>query len=280
MNNIPIYYIKKTIVRLNMILIIFIIIAFTKFHLNLSEDVNPIVFYNRNATALAVLCLYMTTLSLYDNSKNSYIFYLYILFFMLFFIFLQSRAGLVCFLVFNVISLFKFNIRSTISILLVITILLSILLLTDLGSLIDERFKIAMHTVKALLGQASPPAAAEHDYRRFILIFAGIDILKNNFLIGTGLGVENYIRFFDIMKYPTYPGLAHNFYLVYPAQMGCVGFLLFLALLKYFVFPQKLNKKNLSYIFTIAIYIINNEYVLLPEVWIFMAYFQCINRNS
>ena len=97
-------------------------------------------------------------------------------------------------------------------------------------------------------------------------------VIKDNLLLGTGLGMNNYgIAFnkavsnsFDIAK-------AHNFYLSYLAELGIIGFIIL------FVFFQKVYSKlppyNSKYkafkvcFISLALMMTMNEYILLPEIW-------------
>ncbi|MGC9826559.1 O-antigen ligase family protein, partial [Escherichia coli] len=112
----------------------------------------------------------------------------------LFFLFLDSRAGIISF----AISLFFVFLQLTKKEKLLISLFFVPLLtlgisFTDIGT----RLERMLSSSQVIFSGGNTLTKSQNDYRRVELVFIGVDVLKENYLIGTGLGVANYVKAID-----------------------------------------------------------------------------------
>jgi len=268
---------RRLINRCNYVLLFGITIGCVKYIIGISEDSNFFVYFNRNATAL-ILLLFFSLYSYYNRYER---FYLHvIIIYLIFFLLLESRAGIIGFVIVNSTLFLKFRLKNLL-IIIFSSLLFIIVLSSGLGHDISKRLDRMSNSFETLLSHENLDSA-QNDYRRVMLVYSGIDIIKDNYLWGTGIGSANYLRFFDEVKFPTIPGQPHNFYLSYPAQMGIVGFSIFILILylsfyRIFKFGGRSGK---SFVIILFFYLTFNEYILLPEVWILSAFFVAIIKRE
>jgi len=121
----------------------------------------------------------------------------------------------------------------------------------------------------------------ELDYRRFVLISEAVRIFKEHWLLGTGMGLSNYLTYFEGNTIPAKP---HSLYLSYLAEFGLIGFtfsFLFLIFLTIDLYKTLKLTKNLKESFiakgffighiSILTMFIFNEYITSPFVWFYWA---------
>lgn len=268
---------RLLIERCNYVLLFGIAVGSLKYVSGVSEDSNFFVYFNRNASALIVL-LFFSLYSYYNRYSRFYPQVTVIYF--LFFLFLESRAGIIGFLILNSVLFLKFRMKNLLIILFSTVFFVSILS-SNLGEDIFKRLDRMSNSIETLLSHDNL-RNDQNDYRRVMLIYSGIDIVKNNYFWGTGIGTANYLRFFDEAKFPTIPGQPHNFYLSYPAQMGLFGFFIFILIL-YFCFNVIFKfggRSGKSFVIMLFFYLTFNEYILLPEVWVLSAFFVAVIKRE
>ena len=117
-----------------------------------------------------------------------------------------------------------------------------------------------------------------------MLILSAIEIIKNNFWFGTGIGLENYRNaFHKYVSFYHHDSKAHNFYLSYFAELGVFGFILLILILG--VLYKKLSKNKTHIAFRIsfigiAFMMTMNEYIGLPELWFFYGILIGVSINT
>ncbi|EFZ6588637.1 O-antigen ligase family protein, partial [Shigella sonnei] len=217
-------YLTHSVRNINVVMCFGIICGVVKLFIGYSEDSNFIVYLNRNATAIIVVCFYCVYSYFYRGRKSWYV---SSVLYSLFFLFLDSRAGIISF----AISLFFVFLQLTKKEKLLISLFFVPLLtlgisFTDIGT----RLERMLSSSQVIFSGGNTLTKSQNDYRRVELVFIGVDVLKENYLIGTGLGVANYVKAID-KKFlgSTNFGLAHNFYLSYSAQLGIIGFILLIS---------------------------------------------------
>mgnify|MGYP000022305746 CR=1 FL=1 len=109
-------------------------------------------------------------------------------------------------------------------------------------------------------------------HNRNMLLLSALDIVKNEFWFGTGIGLDNYRKAFHKHSMYYKDSKAHNFYISYLAELGFFGFVMLLIILKNIY--QKLSKDRKFYSFrisflSISIMMFFNEYIGTPELWFF-----------
>lgn len=108
------------------------------------------------------------------------------------------------------------------------------------------------------------------DRRRFLLFAGNLQILKDTFPFGTGIGIQNYLSNMpnDLVRdLSGRPARAHNFYLSYLAEMGIWFFGLIYLLLK----PFLINKKHLPIFMSLMAGLAFNEFITTPYFWMFIG---------
>ncbi|MGR5127587.1 O-antigen ligase family protein [Photobacterium swingsii] len=262
--------ISKMVERCNVFFIIGMIAGCLKYLVGFSSDANFLMFFNRNATALIVL-LFFSLYSFVNTTRKKYM--LFSLIYFSFFVLLDSRAGIIGFFMVLSVMFFKFHLKNIILGIFVFFAIV-ITLSSGFGEHITKRLDRATESLHVLVSDDTI-SSGENDFRRVTLLYSGVDIIKNNYLIGTGLGTENYLKYFNTAKFQTVPGQPHNFYLSYSAQLGALGFLLF-SMLIYSCFSIVFkygNRAGKAFVLSLLFYLTFNEYILLPEVWIFSGLF-------
>ena len=256
------------------VLLVGCLIGIIRVIFNISDDANFMPFMNRNGTVVLIVMLAPSLYHLW-RWKEINLFILFIGWFVILFtlILIESRSGLLGFLFGTFLYFYRIkNLKSqliTISLLSVIFLYL----LLPISTGIYERIIIRTpHTItKLITGEGLSPN--EEDYRRYMLLQSSIELIKNNFWIGTGIGLENYrvgLRNIGIYEFSS---KAHNFYLSYLAELGIIGFSILLCML--FQIYRKLAPLNTPYrafrisFLSIAFMMTMNEYILMPELWFF-----------
>ncbi|EFP9906324.1 O-antigen ligase family protein, partial [Shigella sonnei] len=259
-------YLTHSVRNINVVMCFGIICGVVKLFIGYSEDSNFIVYLNRNATAIIVVCFYCVYSYFYRGRKSWYV---SSVLYSLFFLFLDSRAGIISF----AISLFFVFLQLTKKEKLLISLFFVPLLtlgisFTDIGT----RLERMLSSSQVIFSGGNTLTKSQNDYRRVELVFIGVDVLKENYLIGTGLGVANYVKAID-KKFlgSTNFGLAHNFYLSYSAQLGIIGFILLISV--FYIMLSPIFKCG-GYIgkgcvFALAFYVFFNEYILTPAIYIY-----------
>ena len=250
-----------------------IILGVIKFILGYAEDSNFFVFYNRNATALSLILSFCIVSAMKECKLISMKYYIiYTCIWFLSIVFIQSRTGLLGFILVLGVLHFKFKLKSIIGIAVMFSLLIGFTL-SPLGGDLKQRLSRIGGSVESVANKSNNLTPKDNDYRRYVLLFSGIEILGDKWFMGTGLGTKNYLKYFNQNKYQTTPGLPHNFYLSYPAQMGIIVFLLFLLLMRRVNLPlfKVKGRSGKAFVIALLFYLFFNEYVLLPDVWFYSA---------
>jgi O-antigen ligase len=261
--------------KLVLLIAISSLIGILKFLIGLQDDANFMPMMNRNGTAYLIVSV--TPILLFLGDTKLIKFHVFIFSIGLYFIcllFIQSRMGLMSFF-FTFIIYYIYNKKFQLHKLLLFLIFLIFIVVLYLPPIryIEER--IVDRTLKTVLlitsGEGLTPDMG--DYARFQLILYSIEIIKENFWFGTGVGLENYRDRIKLLN-PIRESKPHNFYLSYLAEFGAVGFSILLILL-FMVWRRFLKigiSKELSYTFS-TIFITNmfmlfmNEYITYPLIW-------------
>jgi len=261
--------------KLVLLIAISSLIGILKFLIGLQDDANFMPMMNRNGTAYLIVSV--TPILLFLGDTKLIKFYVFIFSIGLYFIcllFIQSRMGLMSFF-FTFIIYYIYNKKFQLHKLLLFLIFLIFIVVLYLPPIryIEER--LVDRTLKTVLlitsGEGLTPDMG--DYARFQLILYSIEIIKENFWFGTGVGLENYRDRIRLLN-PIRESKPHNFYLSYLAEFGAVGFSILLILL-FMVWRRFLKigiSKELSYTFS-TIFITNmfmlfmNEYITYPLIW-------------
>ena len=269
--------------KIMIILVLGSLIGIFRFIVGISSDSNFMPMFNRNGTIVMVVMLAPLMFYLFDNKKINHLFFWfsYITIFICL-LFLGSRSG---FLGFLLTSFLYLLLHSKVNFVRIITIVIVVFsfLLSPLGGTMKNKLSAALISVSTVLS-GETIEAGKADYKRNILILSAIEIIKNDFWFGAGVGVENYQKgFHKYVDFSDHDSLAHNFYLSYFSQLGLFGFLLLMLIL--FLIYKKLSKNKdmaafrISF-FGMAVMMTMNEYIGLPEIWFFYGILVGISINE
>lgn len=162
----------------------------------------------------------------------------------------------------------------------------------ELLNVLMERFKLLTDGFITLITRDSNNT---YDFRRVELMTGGVDIIRNNLLIGTGIGIENYLYHFPT-NITSVAARTHNIYISYLGELGLLGFIPFMffflstALFYFNKTKQIKNKKfkKIGYSFfighiNIMVALGTNEYITFPYLWLFWgigySFFKIIEVN-
>jgi len=265
---------RQVIKSTAIVLVIGSVIGLFRYFSGINGDANFMPVVNRNGTVVFIVMIIPLLFYLYSNkilSQKRFILFLSIIFATLLFIF--SRSGLIGFIGGIILYYMKMSIRNIVKIFLIIGLVIGIFA-TGIGDKALKRLERTTTTVNMLV-KGEEFDSSMGDYNRVMLLTNAINIIKHNFLFGTGLGLENYrVAFHKISNYH-HDSKAHNFYLSYFAELGLAGFSILLLLL--FLIYKKLAPLNSPYrafkvsFWIIAIMMTMNEYILLPEIWFYFG---------
>ena len=193
-------------------------------HAKLGAEIRPgVMFYGPNYFGVSLLLIIPIAFYKFFTSKHMLSKTLAILSFVVLCLalaFTQSRGAMVGF-VFVIMMLFWFPKRKVASVFL-------ILIMLGMGAVTLP--KTFWHRVKE--GEISLKEEKAHTsaYRRVLLAQAGFKMLADKPLFGVGVG--NF--YWSSREYmPLVPGLAHNMYIEVAAELGSIGFALFMGIIIY-----------------------------------------------
>lgn len=253
------------------------------------SDSNVMLILNRNASILLPLPFLPMLFSLYDVFKSKIIFGLLLVVSFLSLIFTFSRAAflgtMMGSLSYLVLSMNRSNLRKVLRYVPVIVLVFFILMYTVVV-FVPEHYMVKLTTRLVSIRNAfiflegqSPIAS---DMRRANLVRAGYQIFKENPLLGTGVGMENYLYYFPYYIDVGKQARTHNLYLSYLGELGLLGFpwlISFLGFSATFLFRSidrmpSVTHRRISVGFfsghlALLVTFFFNEYLTFPAVWFF-----------
>lgn len=273
-STIPLKTAQKVIKSTITILVIGAVIGIVKFFIGISDDANFMPVMNRNGTVVFIVMLlplvfYLNTMKTISNKKA-------ILFFGIIFtalIFTFSRSGIIGAMMGIVLYYLKLTPKNIVIVTFIFMVSAGLFFVGSNSLLVKRMAKTAV-TIEKIV-HSDEIIQGQSDYNRIKLMQAAIDISKQNFWFGAGLGLKNYQREFHKVSNHPRDSKAHNFYLSYFAELGLIGFII---LISFFVVifnnlaPLKSKYRTFKVTFIcIAVMMTMNEYILLPEIWYFLG---------
>ncbi len=265
--------INSIIHKIILVLIFGCLLGIAKYFLGISEDSNFISALNRNGTAFIIVLMTPFLFYLYEAkklTKNHLILFNSIIFLSV--IFLLSRSAILAYIfVLTTLLLLNSSKRKIVDLLgitLVFLIFLALLSTTEVYALLVDKFTTTYETFTKL-NDFSNFTKGDPDSKRVFLISASLDIIKNNFWLGTGLGLENYREAFHSASDFYMDSKPHNFYLSYFSELGFFGFSLLMAI--FYLIYRNINKSIKpfkAFFMGLSFLLLTNEYILLPLIWI------------
>lgn len=249
-------------------------VGLARYGSGIEPDANFIPLMNRNGTVVLIALLFPLVFHVHAIQGKSRLWLLVCVGVIAVCVTLTfSRSGLIGLLAgiilyywrFSLIGLLKFS-----AAILVIALFLS----SGLAERSTERLLMTSRSIGAMLeGREVDRSVGDHN--RVVLVNSAITTARKHFWFGTGLGMDNYREGLRRAGTPPVTSKAHNFYLSYFAELGLVGFTLLLAILqRIYASLASLGSRHrafrVSFLVT-ALMMTMNEYILLPELWLFMG---------
>lgn len=254
-------------------------IGIIKYLIGITSDANFMPLMNRNGTVFLVVMTMPLLFMLRDIKLVSFpLFTFSLLSYCLGIVLMQSRMGLVgalCAVLFYYIFMHKINLFKITMRLLIFCLLIIPLLISPVGDKLQQRLERAEITISKLMtGQEFENY--EGDYARVQLLRYGIELIKENPLFGTGVGLENYRAKLRNLN-PIRESKPHNFYISYLAEFGIFGFS-FLMFILFGVWRKMsflgggtyaiIGSAFKAIFLSVMIMLTMNEYITFPVTWI------------
>jgi len=249
-------------------------VGLARFASGYEPDANFIPLMNRNGTVVLIALLFPLVFHVYDTQGKSRSWLIVCAGTIALCVTLTfSRSGLMGLMAGVVLYYWRFSLMGLLKLGAAIVVL-ALFLSSGIAERSTERLVLTSRTVSAMLeGREVDRSVGDHN--RVMLMHGAIANAKAHFWFGTGLGMENYRE--GLRKASPLPvtSKAHNFYLSYFTELGLVGFLLLLAILQrvYASLPplgSRFRAFRVSFL-VMALMMAMNEYILLPELWLFFG---------
>ncbi len=275
-------FVARLLDRVVMLLVAASLVGLARFASGFEPDANFIPLMNRNGTVVLIALLFPLVFHVHETQGKSRTWLLVCAGIIALGVLLTfSRSGLLGLLAGTALYYLRFSFAGMLKFsaaLLVVALLLA----SGIAERTTERLLSTGRTVAALLeGRQIERSVSDHN--RVLLVNGAIANGREHFWFGTGLGMENYRA--GLRKASPFPvtSKAHNFYLSYFAELGLFGFALLLAILQriYASLPPLSSRFRAFRVcfLVMALMMTMNEYILLPELWLFFGLMSGIARH-
>lgn len=248
-------------------------VGLLRYAAGIGSDANFMPLMNRNGTVVLVALLFPLIFHVHHTqAKSRWWLMACVSVVALCVVLTFSRSGLVgllagtmlYYLRFSLIGLLKFA---------VVLVIIALFLQSGVAERSTQRLLQAGQTINAMLeGRELDHEAG--DRNRVVLVQSAVKTAKVHFWMGTGLGMQNYRDGLRRAGVGLVTSKSHNFYLSYFTELGLFGFALLLSILKgiYSKLPPLGHQRAFRVCFLVtALMMTMNEYILLPELWLFMG---------
>ena len=275
-------FLDRLLHHLVMVLVAASLVGLGRYASGFEPDANFIPLMNRNGTVVLIALLFPLVLHVHQAQSKS----------MLWLVFCGgtialcvamtfSRSGLIGLLFglilyygrFSLMGMLKFSLAA---------LAIVLFLASGVTERTTERLMLTGRTISALASGEEIDRSVG-DRNRALLVQGAIDTAKQHIWLGTGLGMENYRAGLQRSSPLPLNSKSHNFYLSYLAELGVLGFALLMAILhRIYTYLPPLNSRwrafRVCFLVT-AIMMTMNEYILLPELWLFFGLLTGIARQ-
>ena len=276
----------KVLQSLLTIMVLGCLIGLWRYFSGIAGDTNFMPLVNRNGTVLSIVMI--SPLMFYLKERQTLGMFkmgmIWILFFVTL-ILIGSRAGVIGFIFSTMFYYTKINTLRSIKRFVLMSVLITVVFFYAISYHSGFIWNLlnTSNTVKKIFSK-SEIKANDSDYRRYMLMRGSLEVIKSNFLFGCGVGLVNYRRAFNENFSFAADSKPHNFYLSSFAELGVIGFTLLILLLvniyrKLPTLRSDCRAFRVSFI-TIAVMMIMNEYILLPQLWLFFGLLAGISRSK
>ena len=275
-------FLNRLLHHLVILLVAASLVGLGRYATGFEPDANFIPLMNRNGTVVLIALLFPLVLHVHQAQNKS----------MLWLIFCGgtialcvamtfSRSGLIGLLFGLILYYGRFTLMGMVKFSLA-GLAVVLFLASGVTERTTERLLLTGRTISALASGEEIDRSVG-DRNRALLVQGAIDTAKQHIWLGTGLGMENYRAGLQRSTPLPLNSKSHNFYLSYLAELGVFGFVLLLAILhRIYTYLPPLNSRwrafRVCFLVT-AIMMTMNEYILLPELWLFFGLLTGIGRQ-
>jgi O-antigen ligase len=258
------------------------IVGLLRFTAGIEPDANFVPLMNRNGTVVLIALLFPMVLHVHATQGKSRSWLLLCGGTIALCVALTfSRSGMIGLMAGVVLYYWRFSVMGMVKFAAAV-IVVALFLASGIAERTTERLLMTGRTISALVeGREIDRSAGDHN--RVMLVTGAMATAKENFWFGTGLGMENYRKGLSTASPLAVTSKAHNFYLSYFAELGIFGFALLLAILQRIyagLLPLKSRYRAFRVTFLVmALMMTMNEYILLPELWVFFGMLAGISQR-
>lgn len=257
-----------------MVLVAASLVGLARFAAGIGSDANFMPLMNRNGTVVLIALLFPLIFHVHHTQGKSLLWLVGCAGIVALCVVLTySRSGLVgllagvmlYYLRFSLVGLLKFS---------VVLLAIVLFLQSGIAERSTQRLLQAGQTINAMM-EGRELDRSVGDRNRVVLVNSAVAAAKAHFWVGTGLGMQNYRKGLRRAGAGLVTSKSHNFYLSYFTELGIVGFALLLGILKSIygrLPPLSSRRRAFRVCFLVAALMMTmNEYILLPELWLFMG---------
>ncbi|MFC1751840.1 O-antigen ligase family protein [Thermoproteota archaeon] len=266
------------------------IIGILRYVSGFSIDANFFPLINRNGTVFALVLGFPMLFYLLDKRmiKQTVFWMIYLVYSTCLFL-IFSRMGLIGFSMVHLYYLFltRLNVKNILRFVLVLAIVILIFIKAEDHIRVIQRFMRTIDTISFIV--QNEMTSEMGDYYRYVYINRALELIKTHFWFGVGPGLHNYRLALKDIGVFVKPSKSHNFYLSYFAELGFVGFSIFIMIL-YSIYrsfkrnPEYLERKLFCSIWiAIMVMLTVNEYITFPWIWFMFgigAGYTLMNRSQ
>jgi len=275
-------FLDRMLSRLVLVLVAASVVGLARYAAGIEIDSNFIPLMNRNGTVVLLTLLFPLVLHVHATQGKSRTWLIICAGTIALCVALTfSRSGLVGLMAGVVLYYWRFSLLGLLKFGAAIVVV-ALFLASGIAERTTERLFLTSRTVSAMM-EGREIERSVGDYNRVMLVNGAIATAKAHVWFGTGLGMENYRE--GLRKASPLPvtSKAHNFYLSYFAELGLFGFALLLAVLQRVhacLLPLGTRYRAFRVSFLVmALMMTMNEYILLPELWLFFGILAGISQR-
>lgn len=258
------------------------IVGLARYAVGIETDANFIPLMNRNGTVVLIALLFPLVFHVHATQGKSRTWLLVCAGTIALCVTLTfSRSGLLGLLAGTVLYYWRFSLMGLLKFCTAVLVI-ALFLASGIAERTTERLLMSARTVSAM-AEGREVDRSIGDHNRVILVNSAIATAKKHFWFGTGLGMENYREGLRKASLLPVTSKAHNFYLSYFTELGLIGFALLLAILQRVyagLAPMGSPFRAFRTSFLVmALMMTMNEYILLPELWLFFGVLSGISQR-
>ena len=275
-------FLDRLLHRLVLLLVAASLVGLARYATGFEPDANFIPLMNRNGTVVLIALLFPLVLHVHQAQNKSLLWLIFCGATIALCVALTfSRSGLIGLLFGLILYYGRFTLMGMVKFSLA-ALAIVLFLASGVTERTTERLLLTGRTISALASGEEIDRSVG-DRNRALLVQGAIATAAQHFWLGTGLGMENYRAGLQRSSPLPLNSKSHNFYLSYLAELGIIGFMVLLGILhRIYSYLPPLSSRwrafRVCFLVT-AIMMTMNEYILLPELWLFFGLLTGIARQ-